>query len=288
MTKGQRAIVAALKLPLWCPEPDAPDNPLGIDSTALSLIWSKLHLVCLRDGRVVCTVIFTPDEVRNHIKDMQAHLDVMEQNAMLVHRDGSGYWKDHWNTLKDAEPNTASGRSSYGPSHVRILVLDATTALDLQPEDSLIDIGCAAGLMGEVLIPMVKSYVGVDYSEVSLQSFRDRLPAAEVVNAGATKLPYGNGEFSKSLMSSVLLCLSKEEAFEALREMRRVTTVRGFCSGNLIGEQPDPSCCEDGCLCYAHCCWFEPGELEELAIKAGWKSAKTVAISKELQHSTIM
>lgn len=204
-------------------------------------------------------------------------------------------WRPIWESKGNEPIAKASGRSNYTQEQVLTLVEDAARALKLQPWDSLLDIGCAAGLMGEHLYQMVKRYVGVDYSPQAIRRFRadQAFPgenSIEVVCASATDLPFKSGEFTKTLMSSVLLCLSSEECKQAIREMRRVTAVggRGFVSGNLQmkpGVVVDPSQCSEGCRCDHHCTWFWPEDLKALAVECGWGSAYSIAIDPSLPQS---
>ena len=181
---------------------------------------------------------------------------------------GSAHWRPIWRTKSTASVRAASGRSTYSPEQVTALMMDAWKALELDPEDSLLDIGCAAGLLGQHLSEGVKRYVGIDYSLGAVGGFADRCNVATAC-ASATALPFRNGAFTKTLTSSVLLCLSKDEGLTALREMRRVTKDGGigFVSGNLDAGGyylcPYPEAFE-------HATWYTPGELLRMAFEAGW------------------
>lgn len=202
----------------------------------------------------------------------------------------SRHWLPIWESKANEDIARASGRSNYGQTEVRTLVEDALMALCPGRSDSLLDIGCAAGLMGEQLRGYYKRYVGLDYSAGAVQRFAKRCNV-ETVCASATALPFRDGEFTQSLMSSVLLCLSWEESGQALREMRRVTTKVGFVSGNLERKGPndiDPSRCPEGCRCNAHCTWFWTEELVQLAVESGWSKAEVRRIDPSLSHSAIM
>ena len=203
---------------------------------------------------------------------------------------GSREWLPIWRE-KGAHGETVaqlSGRSNYGAAEAETLANDAAWWLKLEPADSLLDIGCAAGLVGECLIPRVRRYVGLDYSEGAVARFRERLPGVDARVADALELPFEDGEFDVSLMGSVLLCLSLDECAQALREMRRVTKRRGYVSGNLEGLQPSGAECPANCRCYAHCTWFTRESLTQLAVSCGWAAAIATDMSDGLQHRGIM
>lgn len=204
---------------------------------------------------------------------------------------GSEYWLPLWEG-KTGSVGNLSGRSNYSAEHREALIQDARAALCLTPEDTLLDIGCAGGFMGDVLSREVSRYSGIDYSEPSILAFALHRPELDLQVASAAALQFSDGDFTKSLMGSVLLCLSKSECAEALREMRRVTTVRGFVSGNLEGDgalqREHAKACPEGCQCYAHATWFRREELCSLALDCGWRIATTVNMDDSLPHRSVM
>lgn len=208
---------------------------------------------------------------------------------------GASFWHAVWEKQGTEGKERASGRTNYGPSQAIALAEDAVRGLVLEPWDSLLDVGCAAGLMGEILSTKVSRYVGVDYSAASIAAFKAARPKLDLRVADATDLSqFKDGEFTKTLMSSVLLCLDEREALLAMKEMRRVTRDRGrgFCSGNLElkvwSEKPDASRCKTGCACYAHCLWFNNATFESLAAAAGWKEVRYRKINSALPQSDYM
>lgn len=203
----------------------------------------------------------------------------------------SARWREQWEHNGAQSIGAASARDSYGPNQIEQLIGDAVDALALGPEDSLLDIGCAAGLMGESLSAMVSRYVGIDYSANSLSLFRRRCPTLEILNVTASDLSiFCDGEFSKTLMSGVLMLMDKEEALTSLLEMRRVTRLGGlgFCSGvpelKIGMEKPVQSKGDDapGRLRYSQCLWLTYDELEAMALCAGWARAEYRKMSPEL------
>lgn len=204
----------------------------------------------------------------------------------------SEFWHAVWEHKGLQSTEIASGRSGYGPSQIGVLVEDAAGGLDLRPHDTLLDIGCAAGLMGETLHGMVKRYVGVDFAQSSVDRFKRRCPGFDVRVASATDLSqFSDGEFTKTLLSSVLLVMAYDEAPIALREMRRVTADggRGFVSGNLRlkpgVKRPDGTGCREHCTCYNHASWYTDQEMIDMAKAAGWRDAYVAKIHPNLSQS---
>lgn len=156
----------------------------------------------------------------------------------------------------------------------------------------MLDVGCAAGFTGDLLIPQVSRYVGVDYNETALHRFKDRCPEVALYHESATQLLFTAGAFSKALMGSVLLCLDLDECRRALRRLRIVTRERALISGNLElkpGMVIDGSRCAEGCTCHAHATYFTREGLVTMALEAGWGWAEAHDIHPDLTpHAGIM
>jgi len=186
-------------------------------------------------------------------------------------------WKPVWRAKAAGGETVAqlSGRSTYTDLDKFVMIADAVANLQLTAEDELLDIGCAAGFTGAWFAGNLRRYVGVDYNHGALVRFGyDKL-----VTADARALPFRDGEFSKTHMGSVLLCMSKDECFEALREMRRVTRNRGLVADTQIGPY-------DGKHDHNRVQWFEStDELAEMLIRAGWYKVEIHSMHRILPHS---
>lgn len=154
------------------------------------------------------------------------------------------------------------------------MLADAVHLLELRTEEDLLDIGCAAGYLGHWFKGVIRRYVGVDYSIGSVLKFG--WPKAAIADARA--LPFKDGEFGKTYMGSVLLCMNKTECLDALTEMRRVTRTRGVVADTLIGPYR-------GKHEKNRVTWFESKqEVEGLMRKAGWSKVRFVKMHPILPH----
>src|ERR671917_28065 len=75
----------------------------------------------------------------------------------------------------------------------------ALDALDLGPDDAVLDIGCGAGTLVLEVAPRVRRAVGLDLSESMLAQGREEARRGgvdvELVQGSADALPFGDGEF---------------------------------------------------------------------------------------------
>ena len=99
-------------------------------------------------------------------------------------------------------------------------------ALDLQPDDDLLEVACGSGLFLATQATHVRRVAGLDLSDIQVGLARRRLDdriaagTAEIVTGDAAALPWEDGRFS------VVTCMGSVEAFPdpaaALAEMDRV------------------------------------------------------------------
>lgn len=133
-----------------------------------------------------------------------------------------------WLTDRVARRPTGSrAREVYGAEDVhdfaRRAILDA---LDLGPEDRLLEIGCGGGLpLRDALAAGAVAATGLDHSEEMVRLARERAPGAEVVRGSAEELPFAERTFTAVAMSIVFMFLADPVA--VLRECRRVLTPGG-------------------------------------------------------------
>jgi len=99
-------------------------------------------------------------------------------------------------------------------------------ALDLQPDDDLLEVACGSGVFLATQAAHVQRVAGLDLSDIQVGLARRRLAdriaegTAEIVAGDAAALPWEDGRFS------VVTCMGSVEAFPdpgaALAEMHRV------------------------------------------------------------------
>ena len=116
-------------------------------------------------------------------------------------------------------------------------------ALQLRPDDELLDVACGSGVFLAGQARQVHRVAGVDLSDVQIALAHRRLGGriaagtAEIVQGDAGSLPWPDDSFS------VVTCMGSFEAFpdpvKVLAEMFRVLRPRGRLVMNM-GEQVDP------------------------------------------------
>ena len=93
-------------------------------------------------------------------------------------------------------------------------------------DERALDVGCGAGALALALAPLVREVVGVDRVPELLALARERAPEnATFVEADATQLPYGDGEFDLSGTLRTLHHVPRPELVAA--ELVRVTKAGG-------------------------------------------------------------
>lgn len=114
----------------------------------------------------------------------------------------------------------------------RRAILDA---LDLRPQDRLLDVGCGGGLLLRDALGTVAAATGIDHSEEMVRLARERAPGAEVVLGAAERLPFPDASFSAVAMSVVFFFLS--DPTEVLRRCLRVLVPGGRLAVYTTGPE---------------------------------------------------
>lgn len=113
--------------------------------------------------------------------------------------------------------------------------------LGLTTEDSLLDVGCGAGLLTQYLVRDVRLIVGLDASrEMMVNATR---PGFQRIEAVADHLPFDDNTFDKIFCHSIFQYFPDQEyAARVIAEMRRVLRPGGRA---LIMDVPDDNKKED-------------------------------------------
>ena len=119
-------------------------------------------------------------------------------------------------------PHGREARETYGADDVHSFAWEPVLdALQLTPDDVLLDVGCGGGVFLRRALETGCRAVGIDHShemvQLARQTTRER---ARIVRGSADALPFGEGEFTA--VSSIVAFFFFPEAVAALLEFRRV------------------------------------------------------------------
>jgi len=143
-------------------------------------------------------------------------------------------WKEIWERKGNTESKnlkTLDGFESTNidPEQVANKIMEA---LKIRPNDSVLEIGCGAGMLAQYIAPKCK-YTGIDFSVSSIKKHKQLL-GNKVFVADANKLPFEDNEFDKTFSYSVFHYFPDfTYVGEVMEEIRRVT--KGIF---LIGDLP--------------------------------------------------
>ncbi len=133
-------------------------------------------------------------------------------------------------------PTEVAGRYRSQAAAERRIVPDVLAKLDIEPDDTLIEIGCG---VGGLLIPIgerVASCVGVDHPDV-LTELRKRYDGANLTTVAGNFLDIDfKDRFSKVLVYSVLHCLADKD--EAIRFIDKALGLLAPGGRMLVGDIP--------------------------------------------------
>ncbi|MGB0133181.1 class I SAM-dependent methyltransferase [Dokdonella sp.] len=107
-----------------------------------------------------------------------------------------------------------------------------SAALDLQPGDRVLELGCGVGRIGHEIAPRVAHWEGTDISSNMIDVARDRLKAH--ANVGFTELarsdlqPLADGSFDKAYCVAVFIHMDKEDFYLYLEDLARVLKPGGL------------------------------------------------------------
>jgi SAM-dependent methyltransferase len=181
---------------------------------------------------------------------------------------------DHWIIDRWARrPSGSAARASYrDPTHHRPSFGAVLDALQLRPDDVLLEIGCGGGVFLQQALATVSRAAGVDHSAEMIEVARDLNAEAvasdrlTLVLGKAEELPFADDEFTCAAMMQVFFFL---DAPVVLAECRRVLRPDGRIAVFTVSEAargtpaaPEPFA--------SHARFYSDQELVELAHEAGF------------------
>jgi ubiquinone/menaquinone biosynthesis C-methylase UbiE len=107
-----------------------------------------------------------------------------------------------------------------------------SAALDIQPTDRVLELGCGVGRIGREIAPRVAHWEGTDISANMIEVARERLK--DHSNVGFTELsrsslqPLPDASFDKAYCVAVFIHMDKEDFFLYLEELARVLKPGGL------------------------------------------------------------
>lgn len=154
----------------------------------------------------------------------------------------SEYWKKNWD--KSAEENDdirlVSGWGNRKFQEMLFAINDTSKKLDLKCQDTLLDVGCGAGIFEIAFTHWVKEIDAVDFSGEMVKLAKKQTISYSNVNiqrANIKNLPYKNEYFDKVLVNSVIQYLeSMDEVKKAIQELNRVLKNDGILCLSLIPD----------------------------------------------------
>ena len=119
-------------------------------------------------------------------------------------------------------PHGRAARETYGAEDVHSFAWEPVlAALQLTPQDTLLDVGCGGGVFLRRALETGCTGVGLDHSADMVALAGETLQGrARVVRGSAEQLPFADGEFTA--LSSIVAFFFFPDAVAALREFLRV------------------------------------------------------------------
>jgi ubiquinone/menaquinone biosynthesis C-methylase UbiE len=141
------------------------------------------------------------------------------------------YWREHWNrsASENIDLRIISGWGNRTFQEMLITINDISKKLCLCSQDSLLDIGCGAGLFEIAFAPWINEIYGIDYSEKMVELARrncENYQNVKIINAEIGNLPFPDESFNKVLVNSMIQYLSDmNEVENGLRELYRIAGI---------------------------------------------------------------
>ena len=128
-----------------------------------------------------------------------------------------------------------AGRYPSQQESERRILLDVWKKLALEPDDTVLDVGCGAGQLALPMSFLVNKIVGVDHQAVlQLLQERGHFPSLVLCPGNFLDLDFGDQKFNKILVYSVVQLLTDEA--ELNQFLRKATSLLSPSGRLLVGD----------------------------------------------------
>ena len=113
----------------------------------------------------------------------------------------------------------------------------------VQPQDSVLDVGCGEGIITAILSQKVLNIVGCDYSTEAVEIAARQHPNIEFVYSNSTNLVFADSSFTKVVLADVAEHLMPVQLIKTLKEIKRVLKTAGvlILTTPTTGKEKDTS-----------------------------------------------
>ncbi len=215
------------------------------------------------------------------------------------------FWRKKWDEKAKAPTDfQATGRGSMDTIGFLYSLADVAGYLDIQRNDTLLDMGCGTGIIALALAPWVDKIEGIDYSSKMVERAKANCKYVDKIalqQGDIRSLPFPAEMFDKILGYSILQYLSTgEELSQTLEEAYRVLKPGGkaYFADNPNGAKKedflvavgkalsnDPQHKETTFQNIRQSQWFSPPACIELATKCGF-TAKILPVHPRIWQNS--
>jgi protein-L-isoaspartate(D-aspartate) O-methyltransferase len=165
----------------------------------------------------------TNDVTNHHI--LRVFLETPKDYFVPVSEQELAYSDDH----VELRAGTSERKARYLVSSM--LLAKMIQALDLQPHDIVLDIGCGMGYSTAIMARLASSIIGLEEDEVLAQKATDALQMANIPNAVVVEGPLQDGLPKEGPFDAILIAghvdTIPQTLFEQLNDRGRMITVTG-------------------------------------------------------------